>query len=271
MTAAPRPLAFEFFGVRGSHPVAGPRTIGIGGNTPCVLVELPDGSELILDAGTGIIAVGQRACGPEIRLFLSHLHWDHIQGLPFFRPLYDPGARLVVYARRVAGQTRDILRAQMADPTFPIELSAAGAQLDMVTIDGSWQLGGARLTPIELHHPGGCSGLRIDAGGRSLVYATDHEAGNPAIDAALVAAAAGCDALILDAQYDAEERHDRGGWGHSSWNEAVEIARRCEARELYLFHHDPDRDDAALESLRDEARTLFERTSLAAEGVRVVL
>lgn len=266
-----RRLAFEFFGVRGSYPVAGSRAARVGGNTPSVLVELPDGSQLILDAGTGIVAIGQRSPPRHVRLFLSHLHWDHIQGLPFYRPLYDSETRLTVYARRPADQVRDILRAQMASPTFPIELAAAGAGLEIVQLDGPWELGGATLTPIALNHPGNCSGLRVDAAGRSLVFATDHEAGDAAIDDALIAAARGCDALILDAQYDARERRERVGWGHSSWNEAVEIARRCEAERLYLFHHDPDRDDAAMASLEASALAEFEGATLAIEGARVIL
>lgn len=271
MSGGVQPLAFEFFGVRGSYPVAGSGAVRSGGNTPCVMVDLPDGSQLVIDAGTGIIAVGRRSPTQTVRLFLSHMHWDHIQGLPFYRPLYDPQATVTIYCNRDTEAVRRILRMQMTSPTFPIELADAGARLDIISIGDGIECGGATLKSVALNHPGGCSALRIDAGGRSLVYASDHEAGNKQVDDRLVKAVGSCDALILDAQYDVPQRSQRVGWGHSSWQEAVDLAGRAEVGQLYMFHHDPERDDDALEAMHAMAREAFDRTSLAVEGMRVVL
>lgn len=270
-------LALQFFGVRGSYPVPGGATVRIGGNTASVLVEFPRDDEprtLLLDAGTGIVAAGDALSagqGPsDLHLFLSHLHWDHVQGLPFFKPLYDPNVTLHIHAARPEQEVREALVAQMQAPSFPIPLSQTRAQLQFHHLGPDTALGPAALDPFPLSHPGGCSALRIRAAGRTIVYATDHEIGaDPACDAALTRAAAGCDALVLDAHYGADEIDPHRGWGHSSLPDAAELAREAGVGALYLFHHAPGCDDASLEARLAQAREIHPRTELAAEGLRV--
>jgi phosphoribosyl 1,2-cyclic phosphodiesterase len=272
----------RFWGVRGSIAASGRAQAEVGGNTSCVEVRVAaaDGSGetlLVLDAGTGLRALGAALRGPlEAHLLLSHFHWDHIQGFPFFAPAYAPGNRIHLYGPAgcaPGGDVRAALAAQMCAPHFPVGLDAMRAQLGFhgVADGGALTIGPARVRAASGCHPNGVLAYRIEAGGRSLVYATDTEHDGGDLDARLLELARGCDLLIYDAQYTAAEWAERRGWGHSTPEEGARLAAAAGAGTLVLFHHDPAHDDAQVARMEADTRARFPATVAAREGLRLTL
>lgn len=273
-------MQIRFWGVRGSIAVSGPRYVRTGGNTATVELE-HDGERLVLDGGTGLRALGEHiGWRPvSVHLLFSHVHWDHIQGVPFFTPAFHPGAQLTLLgATRASGSLRDALVRQMRPPQFPITLAQLSARVDIVDVprDQPFEVGPFRVTPVDLNHPDGVLAYRIEAGGRAVVYATDTEHG-AALDPRLLDLAGGADLLIHDAQYTTDEYEGRAGpprrgFGHSTWGQAVDVAREAGVRRLALFHHDPNRDDAGVERIEAEAEArLPGRVGAAREGEVIAL
>jgi phosphoribosyl 1,2-cyclic phosphodiesterase len=267
-------LTVKFWGVRGSCASAGHDTAEVGGNTSCVEVRAGH-TRMALDAGTGLRALGAAISSPvEIHLLLSHFHWDHIQGFPFFTPAYLPGNRIEIYGpERASGRdVRAALDAQMRPPHFPVGLEAMRAELGFypVPAGGEFKLGGIQVRAAAANHPGGCLAYRLEWGGRSVVYATDTEHTDH-VDGELLSLARGCDLLIHDAQYTTEEYPSRRGWGHSTPEESVRLAQAAGCGQLVLFHHDPGRGDEAISRMEQSARALFPTTSAAREGLEIVL
>jgi len=275
-------LTVRFWGVRGSIASPGPDTIRYGGNTSCVEVRAGD-RLLVLDGGTGLRRLGahlmaQRApC--DAHVFLSHLHWDHIQGIPFFTPAFVPGNRVRFYGERKGKQSlQDILEAQMHSPNFPVPLSIMRAHLSFEELTGhsALTLGDARITTAPLNHPNGCLGVRVERQGRAVVYATDTEhLPDGALDPHLLALARGADVLIYDAMYTDEEYKTRVGWGHSTFTEGIRLAAAAGVRQLLFFHHDPEHDDDFLDRQlahhREVARAVGVQADMAREGLVVEL
>jgi phosphoribosyl 1,2-cyclic phosphodiesterase len=270
----------RFWGVRGSIAAPGPETAGVGGNTSCVEVECGS-SRIILDAGTGLRALGDALMkqGPvEATLLLSHHHWDHIQGLPFFVPIYLPTTRLTVVGPQTDRLSNiDVLEHQMTAPVFPVRLDEVPATLDTreVLAGDTLDVGDARITVGKGNHPGGSLAYRIEYGGRSLVYATDTEHYS-CVDPALRALAMDADVLIYDSQYTPSEyRGDAGpsrvGWGHSTYEDGVKLAHAARVGQYVLFHHDPKRDDAAVADLERRAQSMFAGAVAAREGMVIEL
>lgn len=272
---APRSaLRVRFWGVRGTVPCPAPRFMAVGGNTSCV--EVRAGAEtLILDAGTGIRGLGADLVKREVRratLLLSHAHWDHIHGLPFFSPAYDAGFSLAVYGGHLSNQgaLRAALAAQMRAPHFPITLASLKAKLRFRDFDAgkTLRLGtGVRVRTAPLAHPGGATGYRIEHGGRAVCYVTDTEHEAERLDARVLALIAGADLVIYDATYDDREMARHRGWGHSSWQQGIRLCRAAGAARLAIFHHDPDRDDAELTRIARRARAQWSGALLATEGL----
>ena len=268
-------LIVRFWGVRGSLATPGRATARYGGNTPCVEVVAGD-QRIVFDMGSGLRELGNSLHGRRpvhATFFLSHYHWDHILGLPFFKPAYDPGSELVVYgATRLGKSVRDILAGQMINPYFPVSLAEMKGGFEFRTVESGSvvDLGDARVTVRELAHPGGALGFRVDRGGSSVVYATDFEHGCGG-DEALVELSRGADLLIYDATYTVPEYTRYRGWGHSTWAEGIRFCREAGVKRLVLFHHDPSRDDKAVDEIVREARTQFPRTEAAREGREIVL
>ena len=276
MTNHDEHFMIRFWGVRGSIASPGPETQLVGGNTSCVEVSCGD-TTLILDAGTGLRGLGDelmRTGRRDAHLLLSHLHWDHIQGLPFFVPLYSPRTNLTVYGPRADEHSLEqVLARQMTAPVFPVELSATPAKLEAVEVgDGSrFRVGDALVHAARLHHPGGVLAYRIDYAGHGVVYATDTEHASR-IDPVLVELARGADVLIYDAQYTPDEYYGRSGpakigWGHSTYEEGVKVARAAGVGRLVLFHHDPRRSDEEVAKIVGLAREGFADTVAAREGM----
>ncbi len=263
-------MEITFYGVRGSIASPGPETAQVGGNTSCV--EVVCGAErIILDAGTGLRKLGDRMMAQgqlSATMLLSHQHWDHIQGIPFFVPAYVPAAKLRVYGGMNGVMSlRETLECQMTAPVFPVRLDELGAEIDLreVRSGQTFMVGDAQVRALKVNHPGGCFAYRIDYRGQSMVYATDTEH-YACVDPALRALAQGADVLIYDAQYTDAEYPQKVGWGHSTPTAAVALAEASGARQLVLFHHDPRRDDAAVLALEAETRRLFSATCAAMEG-----
>lgn len=279
------PIAkLSFWGVRGSTPTVDPATWRYGGNTPCLELIAPDGTQFILDCGTGLRMLGSRWVSPngsstaETHILVTHYHWDHIQGLPFFAPLYVENNEFHFYSFRSKFLGRDSLKqvfeAQMALPYFPVDLSAMSAKRTFKELAGgeSFQVRGSKITARWLNHPQGSLGYRIETPAGTIVYATDNEPGNPELDKSLRELAEGADILINDAQYTPEQlATTRRGWGHSSWLEGVRLAREAGVKTLVLFHHDPDSTDRMVDNLLRQARDQCESVFAASEGMVMTL
>jgi phosphoribosyl 1,2-cyclic phosphodiesterase len=272
-------LKVAFYGTRGSIPIAEPDYTQFGGNTSCILITFNNGRVGILDAGTGIRKLGDDFSARSIEQYdnifigLSHTHWDHIQGFPFFKPAYDRRRRITIsiYGRdRAANDLESIFATQMQRDYFPVSLDKMGAQVIF------WQAevtdfttpSGVHIRASRHNHPGGAYGYRITEGNTTLVYCTDVEhAGS--IDPRVVALANNADLLIHDAQYTPAELPGKRGWGHSSWEQALEVAFQAHVKKLALFHHDPEHNDAFLSATEKECQRLFSDAFLAREGVEI--
>jgi len=279
------PIAkLSFWGVRGSTPTVDPATWRYGGNTPCLELIAPDGTQFILDCGTGLRMLGSRWGAPkggkaaETHILVTHYHWDHIQGIPFFSPLYVENNEFHFYSFRSKFLGRDSLKqvfeAQMASPYFPVDMSAMSAKRKFKEVDGgeSFKVGENKITARWLNHPQGCLGFRIETPAGTVAYATDNEPGDAKLDQSLRELAAGADIFINDAQFTPEQlATTRKGWGHSSWLEGAKLARQAEAKTLVLFHHDPDSTDRMVDSILRQAREEFDSVFAASEGMVVTL
>jgi len=244
-------------------------------------VEVRVGREiLILDCGTGIRLLGHALCREfgkhpiRAQIFLSHYHWDHIQGIPFFTPLYRPSDSFVFHSfRSPEADVQQALEYQMNNPYFPVDMQAMRARRRFVHIDEqAFRLGKLRIATRRLNHPQGCLGLRAELNGKVFVYATDTEPGDPRGDQNVRVLAEGADVLIYDAQYTPQEyRTGKQNWGHSTWEEGVKIAREAKVKKLILFHHDPDHNDKHIDSIVREAKKHFAATVGAREGLTIHL
>ena len=268
-----------FWGVRGSTPVPGPDTARYGGNTPCVEVRAGD-SIFILDAGTGIQAFGRnyrtKTDKPvKLHLFLTHTHWDHIQGLPFFQLAYDPRNEIhIVGPKREGTALLDCLERQMLPPNFPVPFSLLQGVKSVTELSSgdSLQVGDATIHAAALNHPNESMGFRIEYGDRSLAYCLDHEHGGvDDIHPGVETLAKGADMLVFDAAYTDEEYPSFKGWGHSTWQEGYKTARELDVRILALAGFNPGVVDADLDLIKAEVDALDGETVIATEGSSMAL
>jgi phosphoribosyl 1,2-cyclic phosphodiesterase len=279
-------LQIRFWGVRGSYPTPGPSTAKVGGNSSCVEVRAGPHT-LVLDAGTGLIQLGRdlikRPGDPEVHIFLSHLHHDHIEGLRFFAPAYSPEWTCRIYGSR-GGETdslRRLLTQMMTPRLFPVSLSQLPAEVTFRPLGADDCIAFNSSPPTEVlaryskaHPKVGVTLFRVNRGGRSVVYASDVEAPKGGHED-VVAFAQGADVLIHDAQYTDDEYHgghlNKAGWGHSTVRMAAEAAREAGVGQLILFHHDPEHDDEQVRALERLAKKIFPRSHAATEGLELVL
>lgn len=262
----PMDNTLRFWGVRGSLPAPGAGTIGVGGNTSCVEVNL-GGQRFIIDGGTGLRALGAAQGGRplEATMLFSHMHWDHIQGIPFFSSLYHPKSRLTIYGP--AG-LEEALKTQMSSPTFPVGMDVMGADITFMTVKAGdrFEIEGVEVRTAELNHPGGSIGYRLSCNGKGVVYLCDHEQGTEPVGESILDLVQGADILIADAQYTPEEYSTKVGWGHSTYEQAAHIALAGRVGRLLLTHHEPLRGDSAVADLERRAQDVFEATAAAREG-----
>jgi phosphoribosyl 1,2-cyclic phosphodiesterase len=265
-------MKIRFWGVRGSIASPGPKTVRYGGNTTCIEIRTDDNELLILDAGTGIFPLSQTLLAEmplTANVLLSHTHWDHIQGLPFFVPNFIPGNTLRLHGAfdPISGSgVEQAMSVQLQYSYFPVREAELKARIEYVTLmpEESLRIGSATITPFMLNHPVINFGYRIEAGGKSVFFTGDHEPPQNIYapgdadhaeyqqflderDQAIVRAMQGVDVLIADSSYTAAEYPGKRGWGHGSFASSIDYARRAGARVLFCTHHEPTRSDDALE------------------------
>jgi phosphoribosyl 1,2-cyclic phosphodiesterase len=278
-------VRLTIWGCRGSVPTPGRETVGYGGDTSCIEVELDGETVLVLDAGTGIRRLGHEFVRRGIRtihLCLTHLHLDHLEGLRFFEPLWDPSVELDIWGPPSPVMSlRERIARSFSPPLFPLDFADVPARITFHdTPRTPWPIGAASVVAAFVVHPGPTVGYRIETAGTVLAYLPDHEPALAGIDGRSTdwisgaAIAEDADVLVHDAQYSEEEYVERIGWGHSSVADAVAFARAVRARQLVLFHHEPRHTDASLERLEARARSLAPDDRppvLAREGMTVEL
>jgi phosphoribosyl 1,2-cyclic phosphodiesterase len=267
-------LRVQFWGTRGSIPSPGRKTVRYGGNTPCVEIRTEDGWLVILDAGTGIRELGlslqDRSDGAPLEgdIFLTHAHWDHIQGIPFFAPIFQRGNHFTIWgSKALEGSVDRVVRDQMSPVVFPVTFEELDARIDFSSIAAGERRSGRgyEVEAFEVQHPGGALGYRFRAprSSQSLVYVSDNEVGAPEkYDSApewrqsFVNFVRGASVLVHDTMYTTEEYDHHRGWGHSTYQDAVEVAMDAGVGTLVLFHHEPRRTDDELDQRIDECRAL---------------
>ncbi len=289
-------MKFTFRGVRGSIPSPGPKTVKYGGNTTCIEVRTDDNELIVLDAGTGIFPLAQTLL-PELPLnchiFISHTHWDHIQGLPFFIPLFIPGNKVHIYGASdpiTQREVKEVLSRQMEYAYFPIREAELKARLEYTSLQERQvvRIGSAEVATVLMNHPVINFGYKVSCGGKSLFFTGDHEwpfniyepedEDYPDFQLhiaqrrqAIIDFIRGADALIVDTAYTEEEYPAKKGWGHGTFASSIAMAREAEVKHCFFTHHEPTRSDEALEALFQAALLHCGRTGdplfhLAQEG-----
>lgn len=276
-------MRIRFWGVRGTIPAPGPDTVRLGGNTACIDVLTSDDQLIVIDAGSGIrrlgIALSEEYSSRIVgTILVSHTHWDHIQGFPFFAPLIGPQSRqnrfVIVGQKRVGRQLEKVLAGQIIEPYLPFAFKELAADIHVKEVSGgeSVVIGDDTIIRVaELRHPGGCLGFRIENNDLVFAYCTDSSHDDDQLTENVLALAQDADLLVHDAQYSLEQRVEFPEYGHSSWLEAVRVAEKANVGCLSLFHYDPNASDDYMESVLQKAREIFPRTILSQEGLELNL
>ena len=269
-------LSVKFWGVRGSIACPSANHIKYGGNTSCIEINA-GGHRLVLDAGTGIRGLGKTYLADDvshIHILLTHTHWDHINGFPFFVPAYDPRRSVHIMAGHLRGSEgiQNVLAAQMDNPMFPVPLSAMQAKMvfeDFEAGDSFNIFDDVLVRTAPLNHPNGATGYRIEYKGRSVCYVSDTEHVPGKLDQNILGLIEGADLVIYDSTYTEEEFPGKIGWGHSTWNEGVKLCREAGAKSIAIFHHDPEHEDDFMDKLGEEAKAVWDGAFVAREGMEL--
>jgi phosphoribosyl 1,2-cyclic phosphodiesterase len=274
-------ISCTFWGVRGTLPVPGRKSLRYGGNTSCVSLSFDNGELFVLDAGSGIKELSSdlmsRRRGPlDAKIFITHPHWDHINSLPFLAPLYAHGNEFEICGPTNGDQgMRELVGVQMDGVFFPITMREFGSRVLFRDLtEETTRVGDIEIRTMLLNHPGRCLGYKIDYRDRSVCYVTDNELvppGTPRHDPAYLERLIGfvrrTDVLITDTTYTDEEYRDKVGWGHSAVGQVVRLAHRAEVKSLYLFHHDPEQTDDHIDEKLAHARGMLEQLGSKTECI----
>lgn len=292
-------MKIKFWGTRGSIPSPGKSTVKYGGNTSCV--EVRAGKQiLIFDAGTGIRDLGNQLLHEfksqpvTVHLFISHTHWDHIQGFPFFMPAYNKNFQIIVYGPPARDKSlKDLFKFQMDSEYFPVPLGGLNAQIVMQEVREPFRIGDLQITSFYMNHPAMTLAYKIFDGEKTFVFATDNEPYRytlhavrkdplasqygAELDQKFIEFISGADFVVCDAQYTLEEYRLKVGWGHSPIESVMEFAIKANVKQLALYHHDPSHDDAAVDAIVKHAQQLIssQKSSVqcfgASEGMEITL
>ncbi|MBK5101464.1 MAG: MBL fold metallo-hydrolase [Desulfobacteraceae bacterium] len=265
-------MKVKFWGTRGSVPVPGKDTTIYGGNTSCLEITLESGRKVIIDAGTGIRALGERLCAEgkqvDIHLLITHIHWDHVMGFPFFAPIHDPRSKITIDGFHTCMKGLKVpFDNKMGDGFFPIKFDDLKAEISYLGVlkDGPLKIDSVVIDSIPLQHPQGGYGFRLHEGKKTLVFITDNELTEEAWAERhpedYIQFCKDADILIHDAQYTPEERAQRKGWGHSDYEAAFDLAVKARVKQLILFHHDPSRIDPEVVSLKNYCEDLARKNN----------
>lgn len=267
-------MMIRCFGARGSIPVSGPAYVRYGGDTTCLEIRSSDDDIIIIDAGSGIRRLGKKLLAEnryEYTFFITHSHWDHILGFPFFKPIYDPRTRITIQGcSQAQGNIKKLLSQAMSTPFFPVPFSELEAEInyhdDCVL---SHHVGPVEVWPIHLNHPNGGQGYKFLEHGKTFVFLTDNELGyhhrGGLTKKEYVDFARQADLLIHDAEYSPEEYQQTRGWGHSTYVEALDVAIQAQVQNFGLFHHNQDRDDAAIDRMVEHCREIIASRDVSLE------
>lgn len=267
-------MRIRLWGVRGSVPWASAPCIGHGCNTPCVELVGDQGNRLIIDAGSGLVGLDEplRRAEHQPSILLTHYHWDHLQGLPFYTPLYVPGARPTIWAPDIEALESAWVETIFKSPFFPVPYEQLPSPPQVEPIGtGRHVIEGFEIRATTLNHPGGAFAYRVRGTEGDFVYATDHEIGDPAIDEALADFIKGAALVVFDAHFTPDEGPTHKNWGHSTWAEAASFAAAAGVGRLWLFHHKPGRTDIELTEIEADARRIFAHTDASGEGDTMTL
>jgi len=267
----------RFWGVRGSIPTADTDKYRIGGDTACVEFTLADGTHIIFDGGTGVRGLGNSIGRDheddyDIHLFLSHTHWDHIIGLPFFAPIHQPFAHIILYGpKRLENSLQQTINRLFSSPYFPLEPADIKAQLTFVELDaGRHTFANGLVVECAPHpHPNGAMSYRVEVGDFTLAYITDIEHTNGELVPSVIQLSRGADVLIHDSHFHREDLPSHRSWGHSSWEECTQVALQAAVKRLFLFHYSPNYSDYDVFDMENRARKVFPGTRAAYQGLTV--
>ncbi|PCI38229.1 MAG: MBL fold metallo-hydrolase [Rhodospirillaceae bacterium] len=266
-------LSVKFWGVRGSIACPSVDHIKYGGNTSCIEINA-SGRRLILDAGTGIRGLGKEFLKDDVKdvqILLTHTHWDHINGFPFFVPAYDPSRTLRILAGHLSGEEsiQNVLATQMDNPMFPVPLSAMQAKMTFEDFEAGDEMDifdDVHVRTAPLNHPNGATGFRIEHKGSAVCYVTDTEHVPGQLDQNILGLIEGADLVIYDSTYTEEEFPSKIGWGHSTWNQGVKLCKAANVKSMAIFHHDPEHTDDFMDDIGVQAKAVWDGTFIAREG-----
>jgi phosphoribosyl 1,2-cyclic phosphodiesterase len=272
-------MRIKFYGTRGSIPVCDKEFLEFGGNTTSIKITRDNGRIAIVDAGTGIRNLGKDLLKKdfyqrEIFIGFTHFHWDHIQGFPFFAPAYDPNMVINILALGKDNEIESLeetFKGQMIPNYFPVPLESMGATFNFLQVDkNKLKINDAEISVIKQNHPGGSFAYRMEDNGKSLVICTDIEHGKSVLPE-IVDFCKNADLLVHEGQYTREELEAHAGWGHSSYEQAIEVAERAGVKKLVITHHDPDHNDAFLVKIEKECQKRYPSCCLARENMEITI
>ena len=266
-------MQIKFWGVRGSIPTPGDNFVKFGGNTSCVQINV-NNQVLIFDMGSGLVNLGNDLLKNGIKKFdilVSHFHYDHTCGLPFFSPAYDKHCEFSIRSgiEKTRNNTLDVLNNQISAPSFPITLDQFVAQIQYkdFSIGKDFFIGSVRIKTTSLNHPDGAVGYRVEYEDKAVCYITDHEHIINTKNQSLIEFLKNADALIYDSTYDDDSFSKYVGWGHSTWQEATRLSKECNIKNLFIFHHNPENNDSRMEEIESLCRKISKSYIVAKEGM----
>lgn len=266
-------MQLKFWGVRGSIPTPGNSFVKYGGNTSCIELNVDD-QTIILDMGSGLVNLGNHLIENSIKKFdilISHFHYDHTCGLPFFAPAYTKGFEFSIRAgnEKTRSNTLEVLKKQISSPSFPITIDKFLADVKYLDFDinKDFFIGKVKVRTTNLNHPNGATGYRIEFNHKSICYITDHEHEVKIKNQKLINFLKDADVLIYDSTYDDDNFRNYIGWGHSTWQEAVRLTKDCNIKKLFIFHHNPEHDDIKMDEIQKKCRNMNENYIVAKEGM----